>query len=99
MGLLGPVEKPEGTLVESTLAHLAIEARNRLGVVVENVRLDREDGIEGIPIAAEIGNEHFDFAVRDAPANFLDGTGKDAGAAVGLVVAIAAGDDGIAQAE
>ena len=97
MRLLGAAEEFERTLVQRALADLAVKARNGFGVVIENVRPGGKDGVEGVPISSKIGNEHFDFAAGDAAANFFDGTGKDVRAAVGLIVAIDAGDDSVTQ--
>jgi len=98
MGLFGAAEQFEGTLVDGAFAHLAIETRHGFGVVVEDVGLYGEDGVERVPLAAKIGNENFNFAARNAAANFRDGAGEDGGAAVGLVIAIDAGDYGITKA-
>ena len=66
--------------------------------MVENIGARRDNRFERRPFAAKIGNEHFDPATRDAPANFFNGAGKNSGSTVGLVVAIHGSDDGIAQA-
>src|SRR5208282_3488439 len=69
-----------------------------LRVVVQDVGLDGEDGIESVPVSAKIGDEDFHLTAGNAVADFLDSTGKDASAAVRLIVAIDACDDGITQA-
>ena len=98
MSLLGAAEKFKRALVERAFAHLAIQARHGFRVVIQHVGAHGEDGVERVPIAAKIGDQDFDFAAGNAAANFLDGAGENCGAAVGLVVAIDAGDDGVAQA-
>ncbi len=54
--------------------------------------------IEGVPVAAKIGDEHFHLAAGKPVANLLNGAGKDARAAIRLIVAIHAGDHGVTQA-
>ena len=65
--------------------------------MVEDVRLDGQDNVQSVPVTTKIRDQDFDLAAGDALANFLNGAGEDAGAAVGLVIAIDAGDDRIAQ--
>ena len=98
MSLFGALEKFEGTLVEGAFADLAVEAGNGFGIVIEHVGLYCEDCVERVPVAAKIGNEDFDFAAGNAAANFGDGAGEDSGAAIRLIVAIDAGDYGVAKA-
>jgi len=42
-------------------------------VVIQHVRLGRQNCIQCVPIAAEIRNQYFDLATRHAPPNFFDG--------------------------
>ena len=95
---LGAAQQLERALVDGALAHLAVEPRHRLGIVVEHVGARGEHDLQGVPVAAKIGDQHFDLAGRNAPANLLDGAGEDMRAAVGLVVAVHGSDHGVAQA-
>jgi len=54
MSLLGAMEKFERPLIERAFAHLAIEARDRFGVVIEHVGSNRENCVECVPVAAKI---------------------------------------------
>ena len=98
MSLFGALEKFKRALVEGTFADVAVEAGNGFGVVIENVGLHRKHRIERVPVAAKIGDQDFNFAAGNPAANFGDGAGENGGAAIGLIVAIDAGDDGIAEA-
>src|SRR5713226_6264668 len=76
------------SLVRRTFAHLAIKARHRFCVVIEDIRPRPEHDSQGVPITAKIGNQNFDFAARHAAANFFDGPRENMRAAVGLVVTV-----------
>jgi len=89
----------ERTLVARAEPDLAIEARDGLDVVVEDVGVRVHDNFHGVARALEVGDEDFDLAAWDALANGLDGEGEEFGAAVLTVVTIHAGDDGVAEAE
>ncbi len=65
--------------------------------MIQHVGLRRQNDVERIPIAAKIGNQHFDFASGDAIANFFDGARENVRAAVFLIVAIHGSDDRVAQ--
>jgi len=97
MSLFGATEELQRALVERTFANLAVQPRDSFGVVVEDVWLDGQDGIKSIPVATEIGDQHFDFATRNAPANFFNGACENVGATIGLVVAIDAGDNSVTK--
>lgn len=97
MRFLGAIQEFERALVEGALSDLAVEAGNGFGVVVENVWLDGEDEVEGVPIAAKIRDQNFHLAAGDASANFYYGAGEDVCAAIGLIIAIDAGDHGVTQ--
>jgi len=98
MGLFGAAEQFERAFVDGAFAHLAIETWHGFGIVVEDVGLYGEDGVERVPVATKIWDKNFNFAARNAAANFRDGAGEDGGAAVGLVIAIDARDYGISKA-
>jgi len=60
-GFFGAAEEGEGLLVFGLGADGGVEAGDGFEVVTEHIRLCGEDGIEGVAVAAEIGDEHFDF--------------------------------------
>ncbi len=94
---LGVFEHPEGAVVAGGLADRALEALDRLEVVVENVRAGVEDDVEVFLLAAEVGRQHFDRALGHAVVHGADGGRPDGGAAVLEVVAGDGGDDGVLQ--
>src|SRR5256885_12716086 len=97
MRFFGAAQKLERTFVPRAFADLAIETRHRFGIVIENVGPDGEDGVQGLPVAAEIGDQHFHFAARNAAPDLFDGARKDVRAAVGLIVAVDRSNYGITQ--
>src|SRR5580704_17199682 len=50
MGLLGAAQELERSFVDGTFAHLAVEARDRFGVVIEDIGLGGQDYVESIPV-------------------------------------------------
>ena len=78
----------ERPLVDRSLAHPAIEPRHRLHVVVEHIRPRCHHFPKRRPVAAEIRNQHFDFAVGNALAYLLDCARENRRASVPLVVAV-----------
>src|ERR1019366_933839 len=92
--LLGRGEQVERALIAGAAAGYAIQARHGLGVVVQDVGPGVEHDLQAVLAALEVGDEHFDRAVRLAAADFADGFGKAPGAAEVVVIAIDAGDDG-----
>src|SRR5580700_7562863 len=97
MGLLGAAQELERSFVDGTFAHLAVEARDRFGVVIKDVGLGGQNDTERIPVAAKIRDQDFDFATRDAATDFFDGSREDVRAAVFLVVAVDRGHYRISQ--
>ena len=87
----------ERTLVTRAEADLPVEPRHGFGVVIEHVRPRIHDDFHGGVAALEIRHEHFDFAAGNALADGFDGELEELRAAVFAVVAIDAGDDGVAQ--
>src|SRR5207237_4448434 len=98
MRFLRAPQQLQRPLIDRTFAHLAVEPRYGLGVVVEHIWSRYKNYIESVPVATEIRDQDFHLAARHSIANLLDGACENVGAAVGLVVAIHAGDHGMAQA-
>ena len=69
-------------------AHARVKAGDGLDVVVENLRSLVEDKLKRVPVAAEIGDEHFDAGLRGFDSDLPDGLGSDPGAAVRELVAV-----------
>jgi hypothetical protein len=67
--------------------------------VVEDVGGGVEDEIERGVGALKIGDQNLDAALGEAVAKGADGEGEEFGAAIFAVVAIHAGEDGVAEAE
>ena len=76
-----------------------VEAGDGFGVVIQNLRRLVQDGVEGIPVAAEVRDQHLDGAARVALADRADRGGELRGAAVGQVVAVDRGDDGVRETQ
>ncbi len=94
---LGTLEEFEGAFVFGLGADFSVLRRDGFGVVVEDVGFGVEDGLEGVPFAAEIGDEDFDGGVGIFGADVADGFGPDLGAAVGEFVAVDGGDDAMLE--
>jgi len=97
MHFLGAGQEFKRALVDGTFANLTIEAWNRFGVVIEYVRLDRKDNVQGIPIAAKIGNQDFDLASWNAVTNLFNRACEDAGTPIRLIITIDARDHSVTQ--
>ncbi len=54
--------------------------------------------LQGVPIGPEVGDQHLDGAAGLQAADLADGVGEDVRAAVGQLVAVHAGEHGVAQA-
>lgn len=74
-----------------------MEALDGLHIVIKDIGLGVEDGIEEVGIAAEIWDKDFDGGVWVTVADGADGGGPDGCAAVFEVIASDGGDDGVAQ--
>jgi hypothetical protein len=98
MRLFCPAEKFERALIDGALAHLAVKAGHGFRIVIQHVGPDGKNRIECIPVASKIRNQDFHLAARNAAADFFDGARKNLGATVRLVVAVDAGNDGVAKA-
>ena len=72
MRLLGAAQQFQGTLVDSTFAHLAVEARDGFCVVIQHIGPRRKNYIQRVPIAAKIRDEDFHFAAGHAAPNFFE---------------------------
>ncbi len=93
-----PIEQFERTRVAAARTRHAIEAWDRLDVVIEHVRPGIEDRPEGRLDALEIWNQHFDPAARHTLARQPNRLGEDERAAVGEIVPIDRRDDRVLEA-
>ena len=93
-----PIQQLERSAIASAGPRHPIQARNRLDVVIEDVRTGVEHGAQRRLDALEVGNQHLDAAVGHARPRPPDRVGEDRRAAVGQVVAIDRRDDGVLQA-
>ena len=75
----------------------AVQAADRLHVVIEDVRAGIQHARYGVQIAAKIGSQYFNASAWKRVANFTHRFGKMPRAAVGKIVAIDGGDHHIAQ--
>src|SRR5437588_12961495 len=57
-------EKIKTTLIGGSAAHLPVEPRHRLHVVVVNLRACGQDAVNGVVIAQEVGRENFNSRSR-----------------------------------
>jgi hypothetical protein len=74
-----------------------IEAWDGFEIVIEDLGFLVEDFLEGVPVAAEIGDEDFDADAGGLEADLADGVSPDGGATVGQLIAIDAGDDDVLE--
>ena len=96
---VGPREQLERLRVPRVRPHAAVEARDRLGVVVQDLGLLGEHGLERVPVAAEVGDQDLDGAARQPPPDRPDRRGEVRRAAVRKVVPVDRRDDGVREAE
>ena len=83
-----PVEQFQRSRVAAARTGHAIQARHRLGIVVEDVGPRIEHGTERVFVAPKIGNQDLDAALRQAGAGLTNRLREDRGAAVAEVVAV-----------
>src|SRR5258705_8559360 len=84
MRFLGAPQQFERPLVQGPFAHLPIEPRHRFRIVIQYIRLSRENGVQRVPVPAEVRDQHFHLATGDATSNLLDGARKYVRATVRL---------------
>ena len=65
--------------------------------MVQNVRARLDDDAQRVGVTLEIGDQHLDGGLGEAPADLTDALGEDLGAAVGQVVAVDAGDHDVLE--
>ena len=78
----------ERPLVHRASAHLAIEPRHGLGVVVKHVGLGGDHGFQRRPNTAEVRDQHFDLAARHSLPDLGDRARENGRATVRLIVAV-----------
>ncbi len=76
-------------------ADLAVQPRHGLNVVVEDVRLRVYDDLNVGFVPQEVRRQHFDNRVREQLPQPVDRLREVVRAAVGKLVAVDAGDDGV----
>ncbi len=92
-----PPQQFERALVHCAFAHLAVEPRHRLHIVVQHVGPCRHHRAQRRPVTAKIRYQHFHFAIGNALANLGDRARENRRASVMLVVAIHGRDHRVAQ--
>ena len=97
-GGLGAAQELERALVLRLRADGLLQAGYGLDVVVENVGLGVEDGLEVLPAAFEIGDEDFDGGPGTCFMRGANGGGPDSGATVEELVARDGSDDRVLEA-
>ena len=95
---VGASQQFQAALVARLVAHAAIEAGHRLGVVIEDLRRGPQDGLEGLPVAVEVGDQQLDRGARREPPDPAHGLDEEGGAAVGHVVAVDRRDHRVVEA-
>ena len=95
--LLRHAQDVEAALVLGLRPHPAREPRHGLGVVIEDLRMRVHHQPERLTIALEVGDQHLDGAAGLSGPNLPDRVRKDVRAAVGLVVAVDAGQHDVTQ--
>src|SRR3954468_4718218 len=96
--LLRVAQHAQGALPARAAARDRVEPRDRLDVVVEDVGALGDHLRERHLLAAEVGGQHLDLAVRGLEADGADDADEGGRAVVGQVVAVDARDDRVAQA-
>ncbi len=79
-------------------AHLAVQARHRLRVVVQDVGPGGDHGLEGGPVPLEVRDQDLHRAAGHTGADLTDAGGEDARSPVTLIVTVDGGDHRMAQA-
>ena len=79
------------------MPHRRCEPTHGFEVVVENLRVRREDCVDGLIAVVEIGHEHFDGDARIQRAHRFDGLPKMFRAAIGQIVARHRRDDDVVE--
>src|SRR2546427_8283532 len=97
-GRLRAAEQPQRAFEAGAGAHLAVEPRHRLRVVVQDVGRGVDHDLQGGRVTLEVRDEHLDRAAGDALADLPDARREDAGAAVTLIVAVHRCDHRVAEA-
>src|SRR5687768_13470156 len=90
------LEQLERMEVIGAWTRLAVEPRNRLQIVVHDVRGKLREHIErDFHPSPKVRNQHFDPSLERGFAHGLDAGRKMAGAAVTQIIAVDAGDDDV----
>src|SRR5262249_27223116 len=76
-----------------------VEPRDRLRVVVEDVRPRVDHDLERLRLALEVWDEELDAAARREAPDGVDGRGEDLSASIREIVAVDRGDDYVLEAE
>ena len=80
-------------------AHPSIKARHCFDVVIESVGSRIKYSVKRVPISFEVGRKDFDFCLRQAAADCVNGSREMLGPAVGQFVAIDRSDDDVTERE
>ena len=96
---LRPLENAERSVVSSSLPDRLLQPRDRLDVVVEDVRPCRHHRPERRLLSVEVGDQDLDAHAGARVAQAPDRVGEDARAAVGQIVAGHACDHDVIEAQ
>ena len=96
--VLGAIQQLERTRIAATGSRDAIQPRDRLEIVIQDVGFGINDEAQRCGIAFEVGDEDLDRGLGQSKSNLCDAVGKDFRAAVRQIVAIDAGDDDVPEA-
>ena len=94
-----PPEELQRALVAAAVARELVEARHRLGVVVEDVRRGVDHDLEGFWLALEVGDQQLDAAAGRETPERPHRRREGARPAVGQVVTVHRRDDDVLEAE
>ena len=96
---LRPLENPERSIVSSPLPNRLLQPRDRLDVVIEDVRPGRHHRPQRRLIPVEVGDQDLDAHRRASGAQPCDRLSEDARSPIGQVVAGHTRDDDVIEAE
>jgi hypothetical protein len=96
---LGLVEQPQRMKIPGARPHFGIKTRHSLQIVVEHVRLRRNNGLERPVFAQKVGGQHLSRCAGRTATDRGDGASEMLGAAVIEIIAIDGGDDHVREAQ
>src|SRR5215468_4075641 len=95
--LLNVFQEPERAFIAGAGAHRSVQARYRLGIVIENLGMRFENRFQAIVVSLKVWNQNFNLATGSLAPNLANSLGEDLCSAHVVVVPVHAGDDRMFQ--